>query len=92
MIKIKVERAEFDAAESNGYAYGRDLSKRSGTSPWSVVIFLGEERPYAYRESDPESVEYKFFINCEVCYAENDAKIDAEDFAYCVKANIAIYY
>jgi hypothetical protein len=43
MIKIKVERAEFDAAESNGYAYGRDLSKRSGTSPWSVVIFLGEE-------------------------------------------------
>jgi hypothetical protein len=40
MIKIKVDRAEFDAAESNGYAYGRDLSKRSGISPWSVVIFL----------------------------------------------------
>jgi hypothetical protein len=91
MIKIKVDRAEFDAAESNGYAYGRDLNKRSGKSPWSVVIILGEEKPYAYRESDPESVEYKLFVNCEVYYAENDEKVDAEDFAYCVKTNVAIY-
>jgi hypothetical protein len=49
MIKIKVHPKEFDAAKSNGYVYGRDLSKRSGKSPWSVVIILGEEKPYIYR-------------------------------------------
>jgi hypothetical protein len=92
MIKIKVDRAEFEAAESNGYAYGRDLNKRSGKSPWSVVIILGEEKPYPYSERDPESIEYKFFLNCEIRYAENDAKVDEGDFAYCVNKNVAIYY
>jgi hypothetical protein len=92
MIKIKVDRAEFDAAESNGYAYGRDLNKRSGKSPWSVVIILGEEKPYIYRESDPESVEYRLFINCEICYAENDTKVDEGDFTYRINNNVAIYH
>jgi hypothetical protein len=92
LIRVKVTDLEFKGAESNGFAYGQDLSMRVKGSCYSVFIRLGEEKPYTYREWEDSSIECRFFKDCSISYAENDEKVDNEDYLFTLPTvNIIIY-
>jgi hypothetical protein len=92
LIRVKVTDIEFEGAKSNGFAYGQDLSRRVKGSCYSVFIRLGEEKPYTYRESEDSSIECRFFKDCSIFYAENDEKVDNEDYLFTLPmVNIIIY-
>lgn len=92
LIRIKVTNIEFQGAESNGFAYGRDLKKKIKGSCYSVFIRLGEEKPYTYREWEDPSLECRLFKECHISYAESDEKVDDEDYLFTLPiVDIVIY-
>jgi hypothetical protein len=89
--RIQVAKVEFDAAENDGYAYGRDYEYRiEGSAAW-VYIDLGTEKPYISKQSDPLNIEYRFFTGCRVCYARSDEDLDNNKTRMCFSSDIILY-
>jgi hypothetical protein len=71
--RIKVERIDFDEAETEGFVYGKDLERRQYNS---VYVALGHEKPYILCSRDNLQTDYRVFLNSEVHYAKNDQEAD----------------
>lgn len=87
VTRIKVIEPEFEAAESGGCVYGKDLGRRHGkkaaqSSAYSVYVELGMERRYILRESDDSNLKYRLFTECHVHYALCDEDMDNDKFAF----------
>lgn len=72
MIRIKTVGAEFDAANSNGYVYGKILRQEI----FPVYVELGAEQEYIPSPNDDPMTEYRFFTKCTVYVAETEAQLD----------------
>jgi hypothetical protein len=87
--RIKVNRIDFDKAENDGFVYGKDLDRRSYNSVYSD---LGQEKEYRPSHNDDSKTDYRFFINCRICYAQNDEQADLEKFVEVIdNASLIIY-
>jgi hypothetical protein len=67
-IRIKaLDAEEFEAAQSNGFAYG--TVSQYVDSRWKtrfVYVKFGLEVPYRERASDNSQTHYRSFVNCTV--------------------------
>jgi hypothetical protein len=89
--RIHTEKVEFEAAETDGYVYGRDCEYHIEGSAAYVYVDLGKEKPYISKKSDPLDVEYKFFSGCRVCYAAADKDLDNDKARVCFDSDIILY-
>jgi len=74
-VRIKVNLAEYRAAESNGAVYGKYVNQR----PILLVYAeLGIEREYISSANDDSNTNYRMFTNCAVFFYRNQADLDAD--------------
>ncbi len=76
ILRIKVTRDEFNAAESNGWVDGLYRGKQG----MYVYVDLGKEEEYILHPSDDPKTEYRKFNYCDVFYAVSLEQLDARDF------------
>lgn len=76
-IRIKVNRAEFKAADSNGEVFGKCLDTRP---PYYAYIELGREREYISKDIGTRGTEYRLFTGCTVYAAKTQEQIDDCDY------------
>jgi len=65
MVRIKVNREEFNQAESDGAVWGQYLYRKPKLFVYSE---LGKERDYIPTDKDDPRADYRLFINCYVEY------------------------
>ncbi|MGG6270106.1 hypothetical protein ACQ4M3_33795 [Leptolyngbya sp. AN03gr2] len=96
VTRIKVNKLEFEAAETDGCVYGKDFGRRHGSSgssaAYSVYVELGTRKRYISRESDDTNLKFKLFKNCVVYYARSDDEADREEFAFSESIKTVIIY
>jgi hypothetical protein len=76
VIRIKVNRSEYRAAESNGAVYGKVLS----LPIIYVYVELGIEKTYILNPNDDLNTEYRLFIACDIYAASTQEQSDDGDF------------
>lgn len=76
VLRIKVIREDFDAAESNGWVDGQ-IQGREGL--W-VYVELGKEQEYIHRPSDNPKTEYRMFRECSVFFANSQQQLELGDY------------
>lgn len=91
IARILATRIEFDAAKTDGYAYGRNYEYRIEGSAAYVYVDLGREKPYRSKNDAPSDIEYKFFSGCRVCYATTDKDLDNGKTRVCFDSDVILY-
>lgn len=87
-LRIKVSRAEFKAACSNGFVYGDFQGKRG----IYVYAELGMEKAYISQPHDDPKTRYRIFSNCVVFFAKTKAQRKIGQFeTQIVNSNVIIY-
>lgn len=78
LIKVLVDRSNFDEAEAGGFVDGviRVLVNGIGMQEVLVYVELGEEKKYRRHPKDDPKTEYKLFINCCVCVADTEEDLE----------------
>jgi hypothetical protein len=87
-IRIKVNRAEFDDAVSEGAVYGKVI--RSTVIP--VYVELGKRIEYDPNARDDEDAEYRQFSKCTIYYAESDEMLDRGEYLSITENSTVIVY
>lgn len=76
VFRIKVDRENFDAAESNGAVDGL-FQGRLGLFAY---VELGSEMDYISQPRDNPRTEYRVFRNCNIFFAASVEQLDANEF------------
>jgi hypothetical protein len=88
-IRIKVNKAEFNQAASNGEVFGECLD----TKPkFYVYIELGREREYIPKDRDNKGTEYRLFTGCDVYAAKTEEQLDDCDYYAESDGEVVIIY
>jgi len=74
-IRIKVNRAEFNQASSNGEVFGLDTRPK-----YYVYADLGREREYIPKDMGTRGTEYRLFTGCDVYAARTQEQLDDCDY------------
>ncbi len=75
-VTIKTNRAEFEAASSDGCVYGELRGKRG----LYVYAELGPEKEYIPSLRDNPNTEYRMFTRCNVFFAKTKEQLANGDF------------
>lgn len=88
IYRVSTPRAEFSAAESGGFVYGKWI--RQEAIP--AYVELGTEEEYELSPKDNPNTEYRLFRDCTINIAETEEAVDKGDFdAIMTGATVIIY-
>ncbi len=88
IYRVSTPRAEFSAAESGGFVYGKWI--RHEAIP--AYVELGTESEYSPSPRDNPNTDYRLFRNCTINIASTEDAVDSGDFdAIMTGATVVIY-
>jgi hypothetical protein len=74
VLRIKVTRADFESATSDGWVDGLLQGKKE---IW-VYVELGTEQEYIPSPSDDPRTEYRLFRGCDAFFAKSQERLEAQ--------------